>query len=308
VKSVAAVSIIALAILTSYLLWQIWPLLLALGERDHLIVATWIMALFTIVLAVFTVLQGIATRGQLKAFREAQTWDRLREHSKKLGPVLSEWIEKLATVTPGKLSIEHGKPSFSILVKPSHVNLDALWAHIETGYKDEAAQWQWLLAASMHHRRKSENFFKMVHDKIKRRVRLPTYFYRGKEPDEWFNSLRCAEIAYSVLVGEVQADYYLKDNPPKISKSKPHELQWPAGTTVAKSNHETQYTVVQQAVTDLMNDPTMIREASQLAGEARRISDSLNFFQAFLKKSINLIQLGGILEGECEYCCQLKLR
>jgi len=285
-------------------------MLFELCERNHLVAATWVMAIFTIILAVFTILQGIATWGQLKAFRESQTWDRLRVHSEELKAILLEWIEKTAPASPGELKIRYGNPVFSTLAKPSHKYFAALWEHMKAGYKKDAETWERLEREFKDHRENSKNFFRMLENEMKRRVRLPTYSFKGRQPEEWFNSLRCAEIAYSVLTAAIEAKYYLKDNPPKIEthKSGRYEMGWPHGTTIAMTKNKTECVVIEQAITDLIKDPKIVKEANKLLETAREIVRYLDDFRGQLNTLIGVIELGGILEGNCKYCRRLKLR
>ena len=292
------------------LLWLAWPMLFKIFERNHLIAATWVMAWFTIILAIFTILQGIATWGHLKAFREAQTWDRLRVHSEKLKPILFEWIEKTAPASPGELGIRYGNPVFSTLARPSHEYFSALWEHLKTGYKKNAETWERLEHEFKDHKENSGKFFLMLDNEMKKRVRLPTYYSKGKQPEEWFNSRRCAEILYSVLTGKIEANYYLKDSPPKIGppKSGRYPMQWPPATTIAMTKNKTEFVVIEQAVTDLIKDPTIVRKANKLSETARDIGECLDNFRDQLSMLIGVIELGGILEGDCKYCRRLKLR
>ena len=288
------------------------PYIQSIPETYHLIVATWTMAIFTVILAAFAIIQGIAAWEHLKAFREDQTWDRLRAHSKKLEPILHQWNQEAAMASPGKLEVKYGNPVFSTLSSPFHEYFAsiAVWEHMKTGYKKNLETWEKLERKFNHHKEESMKFFHMLENEMKRRVRLPTYSFKGKAPEEWFNSLRCAEIAYSVLTGKNEAKYYFKDQPPKIErhKSRRYEMGWPPGTTIAMTNKKTECTVIEQAVTDLIEDSRMVREGNKLSETAQDITEGLDNFRGQLQTLIGIIELGGILEGDCKYCQRLKLK
>ena len=300
--------VILTAIVAGFLLWLAWAYVRGFAESYQLVMGTWVMAGFTIILAVFTILQGVATWGQLKTFREAHTWDRLRIHSEKLRPILIEWADK-TVVSPGELNVEYARVGLGSLTKPSHKYFGAFWEHMKTGYKKDAEIWNTLKHEFKDHRDDAKNFFLMLENEMKRRVRLPTYSSKGKEPEEWFNSLRCAEIAYSVLTGKIKAEYYLKDSPPKIEpfKSTFYRMQWPPATTIAITKNKTECAVIEQAVTDLLEDPKMVKEGNMLSAIARDIDEKLGHFRDRLQTLIGVIELGGVLEGECNYCRRLKL-
>jgi len=299
----------ALSLAVSVLVYLAWVYVSKLAESYQLVVATWVMAGFTIILAVFAILQGIATWKHLKTFREAQTWDRLREHSGKLIPILGQWIQCIANASPGELNIEHGNAAFSTLTKPSlkYTPMHALLEHLKTGYKEDMKAWERLEREFEDHRNSSKNFFDMLNDELKQRVRLPSH-YSGKEPEEWFNSLRCAEIVYSILIGKLEAEYYLKDNPPKIESYRSgYAMEWPPGITIARTN-QTECVVIQEAITDLIKDPKMIKEGHRLLETARKIGGDLKSSLDQLQTLIGIIELGGILEGNCVYCQRLRLK
>lgn len=299
---------IVLIIIAVLAVWLGWPVFFEFCGRDHLVAATWVMALFTTILAVFTIIQGYATWGHLKAFREVQTWDRLRKHSEKLKPALLEWLEKVS-VSPGRMETRYGDVAYATLERPSHKYFRALWEHIETGYKNDARIWETLEHKFKVHTENAKKFFRMLEEKVKQRVHLPTYSSKDKPPEEWFNSYRCAEIVYSILTGRLDANYYLEDNPPKIKQSKSgyHEMSWNS-IAIAIISNETERIFIEQAITDLIKDPKMVNEGNRLTETAQHITELLSSFRNELGTLIGVIELGGILDGDCEYCRRIKLR
>lgn len=61
-------------------------------------------------------------------------------------------------------------------------------------------------------------------------------------------------------------------------------------------------------MTDLLEDPKMVKEGNMLSAIARDIDEKLGRFRNRLQTLIGVIELGGVLEGECNYCRRLKLR
>lgn len=300
---------VTVGVFVLWLTWLAWDYARRFAESYQLVMATWVMAGFTIILAVFAILQGMATWGHLKAFRETHTWDRLRVHSEKLKPILTDWV-KSTRVTPGELTLQHGGVGLPSLTMPTHTYSEALWEHMKTGCEKDAAAWIRLEREFQDHRESSKKFWNMLVNEMKRRVRLPTYSYKGKEPKEWFNSLRCAEIVYLILTGEIPAAYYFEDNAPKIETDGigRYQMMWPRGTTIARTKNETECAVIEQAVTDLTKDREMVRQGNKLSETAQDIGKRLGNFRDQLEMLIGVIELGGILGGDCKYCRRLKLR
>jgi len=298
--------IVGSVIVVSYFLSQVWPLMFELLGGNHLVVATWVMAFFTIVLAIFAMISGITTWKQLKAFRKAQTWDRLRAHSEKLVSPLTQWREK-SVVSPGSLRLQHGNFAFSGLHAPHGRHFDALYEHVRTGYSREWQSWESLFTEFHDHSTKLEEFFRKLNALMKQRVRLPTRSGKGKRPKEWFNSFRCAEIIYNVLFEVIPASYYFKENQPKISERKPYTMSWPPGQDVAVTQNMTECHVIEEAVRDLVSEPTIVEEAKELVKKSRVIDQRLRDLREQLGVWLGIIELGGVFSGECQYCKSLEL-
>ncbi len=295
------------AIDVAYLISQVSPLLFQLLGGEHLVVATWLMALFTTILSIFAIIQGIATWNHLKAFRQTQTWDRLRTHSEKLIPPLKQWIE-LSNVQAGEAHLEHANVTLSYIWNPGGREGNALEYHVRTGQKRAWREWVDLSKDFNEHQERSLSFFRKLEALVKQRVHLPSWCGKGEKPNEWFNSLRCAEIVYKSLFSEADADYYLKKNGPKVSEDRLHTMSWPQGQEIAMTRSMTECQKIQQAVSNLIAEPTIVQEAEELAERRKDIKTRQQLFTlSRLNKWLGIIELGGVLRGQCEYCWDLHL-